>query len=180
MHTESGNKILFNTISLKTGEDIAKAAKVVVAIVAAVETDGSPQAVAGATLVGNYAVESYLTAAKNNDPLLIIAPGAIPGAQLAKDGYNISQSVFKEAVKLDFDKPITIQVDAAKKIYAFSQTAVDEASRFGIPIIKIPVGGKTFTVPSPVPPIIKVGPVPVPSPIPIPIPIHVKLPKVKL
>jgi hypothetical protein len=131
------NKILFNTISLKIGEDIAAAAKKIITIAVALETNGDPESVAIANIAGGYTVDAYLEAAKNNNPLIIIMPTAIPNVQLAKDGYRLTEAAYKQSTKLKLDLPITIQVNAAKAVFSLSQKAADFAEKQGVKTINV-------------------------------------------
>lgn len=122
-------KILFNTISLKTGEDIANASKKIITLVIAAET-GNEMATAIGTVAGNYSVNAFLEAAKRDDPLIIVMPSAIPNIQLGKDAWHISKEGFKVASKLPIDKPFTMQFDAGKKVVETAIVGVKAAEKF--------------------------------------------------
>ena len=164
--TENDNpKILFNTISLKTGEDIANASKKIITLVLAAET-GNEMATAIGTVAGNYSVNAYLESAKKNDPLIFIMPNAIPNVQLGKDALKIGKEAFKVASKLPIDKPFTLQFDAGKKVVETAILGVKAAEKFvvkngkavlkdGIPIPGVP---KIFDPTNPSSPIGPLGP----------------------
>ncbi|MEB2774553.1 hypothetical protein SYJ56_04505 [Algoriphagus sp. D3-2-R+10] len=85
---EDGNsKIMFNTISLKTGEDMAEATKALIGLAVFAKTK-DPLTTVIASAAGNYTVDSYLEAAKSNDPLIILFPTLIPGKKLTTDIYK--------------------------------------------------------------------------------------------
>jgi hypothetical protein len=90
-------------------------------------------------------------------------PTAIPNVKIVKDGLSITKEVYTAASKLHFDAPITIQVNAAKQVFALSNKAADVARKAGIPVVT--VGPVTV----PFPPIFPPLPPGIPNPIPRPL-----------
>lgn len=132
---ENGNgKILFNTISLKTGEDISGAAKALIGLSILGKTK-DPVTTVIAGVAGDYAVDSYLDAAKKNDPLIILFPTVIPGKKLTSD-------IYKSVTKLKIVKKVDLVISKGIKEGAKAVKTHPEDVIAPTVTIPIKVGGK--------------------------------------
>jgi hypothetical protein len=170
MSQDENNKVLFNTVSIKTADDIANVTKTILTIGIAYKT-GNPILTAIGSQVSNYTVNSYLDAAKRNDPLILIYPSAIPAKQFVGDASKITVAGLKELSKLDATKPFTLQFEAAKQVTQVLLLSVKASANYaiqnGVAVlkngVKLPVVGNGPLNPtnpgSPIGPLGPVGPI---------------------
>jgi len=85
---EGEKKILFGTIRLKDGQEIAGYSKAILSIVTGNAFLDDPITGTIVDVTGSYAVDAYLQAAIDNNWMLIYAPTYIPGAQELEDVYK--------------------------------------------------------------------------------------------
>ncbi|RLJ75130.1 hypothetical protein [Pedobacter alluvionis] len=121
---ESGKpRALFNLIDTKTLTTATAYAKALAEFAPALVASGTGPAgeilnkTGITTALSKYSIEAYYQSALQNDPLIILYPGAIPGKKLSEDVIkNFSDGHYYNEVKKMWDKPLTALVNPINKI----------------------------------------------------------------
>lgn len=117
-------KILFGIISLKDGQTAAAYAKLFLSVITGDAFLNDPVTSVLSETVGKYSIDSWLEAAKEDDPLLFLFPMALPGKQFVSDVFDeINKQVDLTSITTSY-YDLSGESDPENVLFPFAETQI--------------------------------------------------------